>query len=265
MHQASPKKRTLITTADKHHCEYDGRDNSCRSFSQLVSRGFVQLVPHGVALAIVIATACIGVQQFLRHREQLVALVSDTMVSMMAIYTAIRNGTYRVECSIGGNPIQMAECQMVQGINLILVQVVTQLAEFVYSIAQMKNVFGCAALVLGVVYPMRALAPRRWLMTPAQQAYRSICAYYGVWFRLAHTFCEQMVLLLTIMRHPPANGNHHHASGAATSHIHTAVDRTMKGGKDAGKDDDRLRSVAPRSCPGKVPGTMLTRSETHVT
>ena len=264
MHQASPKKRTLITTSDKHHCAFDGRDNACRSFSQLVSRGFVQLVPHGVALAIVIATACIGVQQFLHHREQLVALVSDTMMRMMAVYTAIRNGTYRVECSIGGNPIQMAECQMVQGINLILVQVVTQLAEFVYSIAQMKNVFGCAALALGVVYPMRALSPRRLLMRPAQQAYRSICAYYGVWFRLAHTFCEQMVLLLTIMRHPPTNGNHH-VPGAAKSHIRIVADRTMKGGQDDGEDDDRLRSVAPRSCPGKVPGGMRTRSATRMT
>ena len=149
------------------------------------------------------------------------------------VYTSIRSGTYRVECAVGAAPIQMAECQIIQGINLILIQIVTQLAEFVYSIAQMKNVFGCAALVLGFMHPIgRVLSPRR-LVQPLGVLCRWQSAYYGMLHNQYSILCDGTMLLVTSLVHSTRNVGKHHPREAHPI-----------------RNEKRLRF--PRSCPGKV-------------
>lgn len=170
------------------------------------------------------------------YRGVLTNIAVETQSYVFRTYSNVRNGVYRVECSIGGTPVQMAECQLVQGVNLIFIQIVTQLAEFVFSIAQMRNVFGCTALVLGSVHCVaRVLSPTRLLswMRPVVKLQR---LYYNLWL-------EQYELMWGGVR--VLRNSHLYNTRFETNTV--CID-------DAAKDASTFTKVPrfPKSCPAKL-------------
>ena len=141
------------------------------------------------------------------------------------------DGPCCVECSIGGTPVQMAECQLVQGVNLIFIQVVTQLAEFVFSIAQMRNVFGCLALVLGSMHCVaKIISPSR-LLSLLKPVYQSQLWYYNLWLAQYDVLWQGIHVLCDTKQRP--------------------VKHVSFGSDVINKPHPPRKVVLPRSCPSK--------------
>ena len=156
---------------------------------------FVKFVPHVLAYVTDALTAWFVVYMLLSQG----GLLWNYLVStVLHLYTSIRDGKYHVVCSVGGPVLQVAECQIVHGFNLMLMTVITQLADFVYSVAQQKNAFGCIAVILGM-----------WRMAVAQihnaQTLARACIqwggqYHAYWHTLYLGGCMALYLLLEPQR-----------------------------------------------------------------
>ena len=195
------------------------------------------------------------------------ALLAGTR-RVAGVYRGVRNGAYRIDCAVGAAPIQMAECQIVQACNLVLIQTVTQLAEFVYSIAHMKNVFGCLTLLCGIMYPIRrALSPHS-LALPLRALVRYQCAYFKILYEQYFSLC---CTLHRYARPAPRHPRAHFSMIEDT--IHDTADAMDAEGDTEGcrvtkRAAHRRHLVAhaknggtallARSCPGKFSGAPRT-------
>ena len=144
-----------------------------------------------LALAAHALTLCAVAGAVHAHAGTVDAALRGAVARVATVYGNVRRGAYRIDCAIGAAPIQMAECQIVQGVNLVLIQCVTQLAEFVYSIAHMKNVFGCATLLAGVVYPIRSALSAQNLARPLLWLARGQRAYFAFLCGLCDVLCSR--------------------------------------------------------------------------
>ena len=216
-------------TPSKSHNEQCNRQVKC---AQVITRSIATGLPHLLALGTSALTVYTILRVMYNNYDRIAVAANDVRTRVGGVYASVRSGAYRVECAVGAAPIQMAECQMIQGVNLILIQIVTQLAEFIYSIAQMKNVFGCAALVWGFMHPIgRILSPRRLVYEPLRRLCQWQIVYYGMWHRQYRTLCDGALLIVT-------------------SFVQSAARDRTQGAWRALEVENR--PTFPRSCPGKM-------------
>ena len=77
--------------------------------------------------------------------------ISYTSGSIQTFYTNLRTDGVRYECSIGGSTIKNAECQIIQGINIMLTYTVGGIMEYTASIFQSKNMWEVLSKIATVI------------------------------------------------------------------------------------------------------------------
>jgi hypothetical protein len=100
-------------------------------------------------LAVLFSWVLVGLIMFYK-KEKFYLIFTCIIETILTFYHNLRDGRYVIECAIGGTPLKMAECQLAQGINLILINFVTQFSEYIYKMATSKNMVEFMGLCLMV-------------------------------------------------------------------------------------------------------------------
>lgn len=72
-------------------------------------------------------------------------ILYSIMVFTHTLYTNLREGKMHFRCVVGGSSIEIAECQLIHGINLSIHYVITNFLEFSSNIFNSKNIFNWAS------------------------------------------------------------------------------------------------------------------------
>jgi len=75
---------------------------------------------------------------------------SSALDAVYERYQALRSGGMQYECSLGGTAIQVAECQILQGVNVLLFYAVTSMMEFTSNILRSRNLFDTLGRLIGL-------------------------------------------------------------------------------------------------------------------
>jgi hypothetical protein len=67
------------------------------------------------------------------------------------IYSSFKNGNITYQCTLGGSAIQIAECQFLQSLNYIVLQLTVQFMEFLSKLFDVKNLVDTSSRLFTVI------------------------------------------------------------------------------------------------------------------